>query len=89
MLMACFYQCCLSGSDGRFWLQSMIDPPVQLPLRMNNTPHPREMRQFFYKDACQSMKEAIAKGELKMSLRFVYQVAVVEFAYKIGIVRIT
>lgn len=67
----------MDGSDGACWnwLQSMLDPPVQLPLRMNNTPHPREMRQFFYQDVCESVKAAVAGGELKMSLRFVCQAA--------------
>ena len=42
---------------------------VALPTRMNGTPHPREMRRFFYTDAADSVLRALAAAETRVTLR--------------------
>lgn len=36
---------------------------------MNSTPHPREMRRFFYKDAADAAVAALAAGRKRMQMR--------------------
>lgn len=43
--------------------------PVQLPLKMNNVPHPREMRGFFYDEVSNAVKLALEAGETRLSVR--------------------
>ncbi|GMH33032.1 hypothetical protein BSKO_00866 [Bryopsis sp. KO-2023] len=50
-------------------LDNPLDAPVDLPSRMNNVPHQREMRQFFYHDVSTAVKSAVAAGVFKMTVR--------------------
>lgn len=43
--------------------------PLELPLRMNNVPHTREMRNFFYDEVASAVKLALAGGESRISVR--------------------
>lgn len=43
--------------------------PVQLPLRMNNVPHPRDMRDFFYDEVSSAVRLALEGGESRLSVR--------------------
>lgn len=50
-------------------LQVPYQSTVDIPLRMNNVPHPREMRQFFYRDATAAVQAAVEAGQMRMSVR--------------------
>lgn len=42
---------------------------VQLPVRMNNVPHPRETREFFYDDVAKGVRSAIADAHSRLAIR--------------------
>ena len=42
---------------------------VSIPQRLNNVPHQRETRQFFYQDACAAVKKAVAAQQQLQSVR--------------------
>eukprot|EP00803_Ostreobium_quekettii_P009486 evm.model.scf_2912EXC.1 EVM.evm.TU.scf_2912EXC.1 scf_2912EXC:157-4040(+) len=50
-------------------LEEPLPAPVELPVRMNMVPHPREMRQFFYGEVINAVKLALEAGVKRMSLR--------------------
>jgi hypothetical protein len=48
---------------------SAVPSNVQIPKFMNSTPHPREMRRFFYKESADSVLKALAAGCTRMKVR--------------------
>lgn len=42
---------------------------MELPTRLNNVPHQREVRQYFYKDVTNAIQTAVKAGETRMSVR--------------------
>ena len=42
---------------------------VSIPQRLNNVPHQRETRQFFYQDACAAVKKAVEGKQQLLSVR--------------------
>ena len=66
-----------AGSDGDAALDASSLPPLgvngtdelRIPVRLNNTPHPREVRRQFYADANRSFAAAYAAGEKRMQMK--------------------
>lgn len=42
---------------------------VTIPQRLNNVPHLRETRQFFYQDACAAVRKGVSAGERLLSVK--------------------
>ncbi|KAK9806973.1 hypothetical protein WJX72_009126 [[Myrmecia] bisecta] len=49
--------------------QQAMSEAVEVPTHLNNIPHSRETRRFFYKEVCQAVQRAVAAGELRMKVR--------------------
>ena len=52
-------------------MQATTTGTVLLPTRLNNVPHQREVRQFFYKDATEAILAAVRAGEKRIRTRHV------------------
>lgn len=50
-------------------VQAQADSKVELPTRLNNVPHQREVRQFFYKDVTEAILKAVRAGEKRVATR--------------------
>ena len=64
---------CYSTATGE--ATKMPATPVQagritIPQRLNNVPHQRETRQFFYQDACAAVRNAVSAREPLLSVKW-------------------
>ena len=48
---------------------SAVESSVELPTRLNNVPHQREVRSFFYRDTTDAILSAVKAGETRISVR--------------------
>ena len=43
---------------------------ITIPQRLNNVPHQRETRQFFYQDACAAVRNAVSARQPLLSVKW-------------------
>jgi len=67
-----------SRSDGR-------KPRRAIPTLLNNTPHARETRKWFYDDACASVRDAMRAGERRIKIKSEFpELNVAGDVYRVG-----